>query len=350
MKKRIVSFLMALVMAVSLLPVSALAADTIYTNDSDTSVKAETQSSGVYKDADDTVVTNMKVRYGKGYGKSYLPDFFEKGKKEYTLAVPEGWTGFLTYLDVYVNEKCNGALTVDGNEASPKSLTVGNAANSFKFGKVLGQTPGKIYEATFTVKNEIYTLHIIRKSTLITPKVCLNEGQDVDLELTPEFSTLSEGPYTVDVPSGTEAIYLSTGVTKTSGNMAELHIGGEKCESTIVNGLKIDLNKFSKHDDGNITIPVEAKYVGPEGKGQSSSYTIKIHFEGKIPTITKQPLNTQVDKGETATLSVEATCTEGELSYQWYKGAAGSLGGEKPIDGATDKTLKVVSQSAGRAA
>lgn len=94
MKKRIVSFLMALVMAVSLLPVSALAADTIYTNDSDTSVKAETQSSGVYKDADDTVVTNMKVRYGK----SYLPDFFEKGKKEYTLAVPEGWTGFLTYL------------------------------------------------------------------------------------------------------------------------------------------------------------------------------------------------------------------------------------------------------------
>ena len=51
MKKRIVSFLMALVMAVSLLPVSALAADTIYTNDSDTSVKAETQSSGVYKDA-----------------------------------------------------------------------------------------------------------------------------------------------------------------------------------------------------------------------------------------------------------------------------------------------------------
>ena len=346
MKKRIVSFLMALVMAVSLLPVSALAADTIYTNDSDTSVKAETQSSGVYKDADDTVVTNMKVRYGK----SYLPDFFEKGKKEYTLAVPEGWTGFLTYLDVYVNEKCNGALTVDGKEVSSKSLTVGNAANSFKFGKVLGQTPGKIYEATFTVKNEIYTLHIIRKSTLITPRVYLNEGQDVDLELTPEFSTLSEGPYTVDVPSGTEAIYLSTGVTKTSGNMAELHIGGEKCESTIVNGLKIDLNKFSKHDDGNITIPVEAKYVGPEGKGQSSSYTIKIHFEGKIPTITKQPLNTQVDKGETATLSVEATCTEGELSYQWYKGAAGSLGGEKPIDGATDKTLKVVSQSAGRAA
>ena len=346
MKKRIVSFLMALVMAVSLLPVSALAADTIYTNDSDTSVKAETQSSGVYKDADDTVVTNMKVRYGKGY----LPDFFEKGKKEYTLAVPEGWTGLLTYLDVYVNEKCNGVLTVDETKASSKSLTAGDAPNSFKFGRVLGQPPGKIYEATFTVKNEIYTLHIIRKSTLITPKVCLNEGQDVDLELTPEFSTLSEGPYTVDVPSGTEAIYLSTGVTKTSGNMAELHIGGEKCESTIVNGLKIDLNKFSKHDDGNITIPVEAKYVGPEGKGQSSSYTIKIHFEGKIPTITKQPLNTQVDKDETATLSVEATCTEGELSYQWYKGAAGSLGGEKPIDGATDKTLKVVSQSAGRAA
>ena len=346
MKKRIVSFLMALVMAVSLLPVSALAADTIYTNDSDTSVKAETQSSGVYKDADDTVVTNMKVRYGKGY----LPDFFEKGKKEYTLAVPEGWTGLLTYLDVYVNEKCNGVLTVDETKASSKSLTAGDAPNSFKFGRVLGQPPGKIYEATFTVKNEIYTLHIIRKSTLITPKVCLNEGQDVDLELTPEFSTLSEGPYTVDVPSGTEAIYLSTGVTKTSGNMAELHIGGEKCESTIVNGLKIDLNKFSKHDDGNITIPVEAKYVGPEGKGQSSSYTIKIHFEGKIPTITKQPLNTQVDKDETATLSVEATCTEGELSYQWNKGAAGSLGGEKPIDGATDKTLKVVSQSAGRAA
>lgn len=346
MKKRIVSFLMALVMAVSLLPVSALAADTIYTNDSDTSVKAETQSSGVYKDADDTVVTNMKVRYAK----SYLPDFFEKGKKEYTLAVPEGWTGLATCLDVYVNEKCNGVLTVDGTKASSKSLTAGDAPNSFKFGRVLGQPPGKIYEATFTVKNEIYTLHIIRKSTLITPKVCLNEGQDVDLELTPKFSTLSEGPYTVDVPSGTEAIYLSTGVTKTSGNMAELHIGGEKCESTIVNGLKIDLNKFSKHDDGNITIPVEAKYVGPEGKGQSSSYTIKIHFEGKIPTITKQPLNTQVDKGETATLSVEATCTEGELSYQWYKGAAGSLGGEKPIDGATDKTLKVVSQSAGRAA
>ena len=346
MRKRIVSFLMALVMAVSLLPVSALAADTIYTNDSDTSVKTETQSSGVYKDADDTVVTNMKVRYGK----SYLPDFFEKGKKEYTLAVPEGWTGFVTYLDVYVNEKCSGTLTVDGKKASSNSLTDGDAANSFRFGKVLGQTPGKIYEATFTVKDEIYTLHIIRKSTLIAPKVYLNEGQDVDLELTPEFSTLSEGPYTVDVPSGTEAIYLSTGVTKTSGDKAELHIGGEKCESTIVNGLKIDLNKFSKYDDGNITIPVEAKYVGPEGKGQSSSYTIKIHFEGEIPTITKQPLNTQVDKGETATLSVEATCTEGELSYQWYKGAAGSLGGEKPIDGATDKTLKVVSQSAGRAA
>ena len=155
MKKRIVSFLMALVMAVSLLPVSALAADTIYTNDSDTSVKAETQSSGVYKDADDTVVTNMKVRYGKGY----LPDFFEKGKKEYTLAVPEGWTGLLTYLDVYVNEKCNGVLTVDETKASSKSLTAGDAPNSFKFGRVLGQPPGKIYEATFAT---VYKGNIIK--------------------------------------------------------------------------------------------------------------------------------------------------------------------------------------------
>ena len=334
MKKRIISLLLALILALSLLPVQT--------------VVAEDEGS-----AAKSVVKNMQICFSITYnGKQVdltLPGLvFDPNVKEYFVTIPETWRQ--VRLVVTTDESGNGrtgTLSVGAKKAS-KKLAVGDT--TFIFPMTLSTMPGKINEATFAVGEESYTFKIIRSSNLQRLDVFSDEECSENLKLAPDFTPFSNGTYAINVPLETTAIWMKTGVAPGSRKKADLYVGGEKCENTTSAEVKVDLTKFTPDENGSVTIPIEVRYKGDAGTGQSASYALKVNFVDCMPVITEQPQNVEVDKGKTAVLSVDATCTKGELSYQWYAGDVGYLDDEKPIEGATGKTLEVVSQKAGKTA
>ena len=332
MKKRIISLLLALIMALSLLPIQT--------------VVAEDEGS-----AAKSVVKNMQICFSITYnGKQVdltLPGLvFDPNVKEYFVTIPETWRQ--VRLVVTTDESGNGhtgTLSVGAKKAS-KKLAVGDT--TFIFPMTLSTMPGKINEATFAVGEESYTFKIIRSSNLQRLDVFSDEECSENLKLAPDFTPFSNGTYAINVPLETTAIWMKTGVAPGSRTKADLYVGGEKCENTTSAKVKVDLTKFTPDENGSVTIPIEVRYKGAAGTGQSASYALKVNFVDCMPVITEQPQNVEVDKGKTAVLSVDATCTKGELSYQWYAGDAGYLDDEKPIEGATGKTLEVVSRKAGK--
>ena len=335
MKKRIISLLLALILALSLLPIQT--------------VVAEDEGS-----AAKSVVKNMQICLSVTYnGKQVdltLPGLvFDPNVKEYFVAIPETWGQ--VRLVVTTDESgngCMGTLSVGAKKAS-KKLAVGDTTFIFPM-MTLSTMPGKINEATFAVGEESYTFKIIRSSNLQRLDVFSDEECSENLKLAPDFTPFSNGTYAINVPLETTAIWMKTGVASGSRKKADLYVGGEKCENTTSAEVKVDLTKFTPDENGSVTIPIEVRYKGAAGTGQSASYALKVNFVDCMPVITEQPQNVEVDKGKTAVLSVDATCTKGELSYQWYAGDAGYLDDEKPIEGATGKTLEVVSQKAGKTA
>ena len=333
MKKRIISLLLALILALSLLPIQT--------------VVAEDEAS-----AAKSVVKNMQiclsVKYNGEQVNLTLPGLvFDPNVKEYFVAIPETWGQ--VRLVVTTDESgngCMGTLSV-GTKKVPKKLAVGDTTFIFPM-MTLSTMPGKINEATFAVGEESYTFKIIRSSNLQTLDVFSDEECSERLKLAPDFTPFSNGTYAINVPLETTAIWMKTGVAPGSRKKADLYVGGEKCENTTSAEVKVDLTKFTPDENGSVTIPIEVRYKGAAGTGQSASYALKVNFVDCMPVITEQPQNVEVDKGKTAVLSVDATCTKGELSYQWYAGNAGFLDDEKPIEGATGKTLEVVSRKAGK--
>lgn len=73
--------------------------------------------------------------------------------------------------------------------------------------------------------------------------------------------------------------------------------------------------------------------------GYTKANVMKLTNEGPIdaetPTITTQPADVTVNVGGTVTLSLTATVTKGNLSYQWYNNTSNTNSGGMLINGAT---------------
>ena len=62
----------------------------------------------------------------------------------------------------------------------------------------------------------------------------------------------------------------------------------------------------------------------------------------KTPNINVAPQSTRLKKGETCTLTVQATSpNNGELSYQWYSNTVNNAATARPIDGATEPSYTI---------
>ena len=62
----------------------------------------------------------------------------------------------------------------------------------------------------------------------------------------------------------------------------------------------------------------------------------------KTPNINVAPQSTRLKKGETCTLTVQATSpNNGELSYQWYSNTVNNRATATPIEGATDASYTI---------
>ena len=211
MKKRIISLLLALILALSLLPIQTVVAD-----DEASAAKS--------------VVKNLQVCLSIKYnGKQVdltLPGLvFDPNVKEYSIAIPETWRQ--VRLVVTTDENGNGRTGTLSVGAKKTSKTLAAGDTTFIFPMTLSTIPGKINEATFAVGEESYTFKIIRSSGLQSFQVFSDEEHSESLKLAPEFTPFSNGTYAINVPLGTTAIWMKLSVSTGSRTKADLYVGGE---------------------------------------------------------------------------------------------------------------------------
>ena len=215
MKKRIVSFLLALVMAVSLLPVSAFAANGAYTVAEDTTAQQGEDNSKVtvYFSLSD----NGKYKTGtSGKTLAYVPvtveyfDLDDYGLGQYTRAdAGEQPTVLHLFIKMLEQEYLNGGkLTADSD-----ALTVSGAAGSMFMTKFWGHDQNLTYYV-----NHVYP--IMSGNTGATADwIILKDGDVVDVAMFDDWSFWSDAyagfQYFMDGDAPTHSYTATAGEAKT---------------------------------------------------------------------------------------------------------------------------------------
>ena len=329
MKKRILSLLLALVLAVSLLPMSAL---------------ADEAGGFTVKEIGHTDITKSPFTVSK-YNKetntvSVVADAEAKGMMISLSLTAEGnftHDGKQLYAGVFEGNthKVSGKF-----DATKKTVSLsGSSWISNSYGTVKNYKLVVGYVDTSNKNNaknaenydmkQTFTVQVKRSAALNAFSVQTAEGDS--LLLTPSFSTMKpNNNYTVEVPRDTGKIKLKLG-TK-SASLTDIYINGAK--ATAVEGLyTVPVRGL---ENGEVKIPIDLKYNKTDGNGVDSTYTLTVK-SAPVPEITAQPVSSvECGKGDSKTIRVEAKAAEGgTLSYQWYW-----MGGSK-IEGAVNSEFTI---------
>ena len=109
---------------------------------------------------------------------------------------------------------------------------------------------------------------------------------------------------------------------------AGLYVEGLGSDTLTLHGIPYSLNNWC----------VEAKFIGAE-KGQylcsNGARITVVSAEPTTPRITNQPKSSQLQNGQTVTLSVTANTNSGSPRYQWYQNSENKNSGGTAIPGAT---------------
>ena len=370
MKKRIISLLLALIMALSLLPVSVLAAgadvpapsaengfvDEIYFPVSGSKTK---------KDTNLERIENFAFQQEKTtYENVLLPDLVP-GKNGVVssgaaanylgISIPEEYTGSTADEKLYFRVYLDGVNRSDSSSpTSYKKLSkntlsaannlitmVYNGMNTIKAGKWSTMTiqVGTINEEkTDFVKSDVYQIKLTRQASL--HELTVKAGEDtIDLSPTPDWIN---NPYIRDYSVVTAADEITLNLKGTTG--AKLLIGKDE----VVSGedVSVALDKYRATPDANVAVvPITVK-ISTDMVATETSYRLFVSKENYTPQIKAQPQALTVDKLETADLTVTAEAGgDGTLTYQWYE-KRGSNSSAK-IQGATECTYSAPTVYAG---
>ena len=330
MKKRILSLLLALVMAVSLLPMSAL---------------ADEAGGFTVKEIGHTDRTNSPFTVSK-YNKetktvSVVVDAEAKGMMISLSLTAEGnftHDGKQLYAGVFDGNthKVSGKF-----DATKKTVSLsGSSWISNSYGTVKNYKLVVGYVDTSNKNNaknaenydmkQTFSVQVKRSAALNAFSVQTAEGDS--LLLTPSFSTMKpNNNYTVEVPRETGEIKLKLGTR--SASLTDIYINGAK--ATAVEGrYTVSVRDL---ENGEVKIPIDLKYNKTDGNGVDSTYTLTVK-SAPVPEITAQPVSSiECGKGDSKkTIRVEAKAAEGgTLSYQWYW-----MGGSK-IEDAVNSELTI---------
>ena len=370
MKKRIISLLLALIMALSLLPVSVLAAGA--------DVPAPSAENG-FVDEIYFPVSGSKTKKGTNlerienfafqqekttYENVLLPDLVpgKNGKVSsgaaanyLGISIPEKYTGstadeklyFRVYLDgvnrsdsssPYSYKKLSNNTLSDAN----KLITmVYNGMSSIKAGKWSTMTiqVGTINEEkTDFVKSDVYQIKLTRQASL--HELTVKAGEDtINLSPVPDWIN---NPYIRDYSVVTAADVITLNLKGSTG--AKFFIG----ENAVSSGedVSVALDKYRATPDANVAVvPITVK-ISTDMVATETSYRLFVSKENYTPQIKAQPQALTVDKLETADLTVTAEAGgDGTLTYQWYE-KRGSNSSAK-IQGATECTYSAPTVYAG---
>ena len=370
MKKRIISLLLALIMALSLLPVSVLAAGA--------DVPAPSAENG-FVDEIYFPVSGSKTKKGTNlerienfafqqekttYENVLLPDLVpgKNGKVSsgaaanyLGISIPEKYTGstadeklyFRVYLDgknrsdsssPYSYKKLSTNTLSDANKLI---TTVYNGMSSIKAGKWSTMTiqVGTVNEEkTDFVKSDVYQIKLTRQASL--HELTVKAGEDtINLSPVPDWIN---NPYIRDYSVVTAAAGITLNLKGSTG--AELLIGEDRVGSG--EDVSVALDKYRTTPDANVAVvPITVK-ISTDMVATETSYRLFVSKENYTPQIKAQPQALTVDKLETADLTVTAESGgDGTLTYQWYE-KRGSNSSAK-IQGATECTYSAPTVYAG---
>ena len=351
MKKRVISLLLALIMALSLLPVSVLAAgagaptpsaengfvDEIYFP-----VAAAKSMSNTLERIQGYVFQQGTTKYDV-----ILPDKAVKvvgpPANYFGITVPEkyinGEAEENLYYSVYFDDVLKTKKPVQLKTEMTRVMAM-FYMNQIEVGQwsTLTIQVGTVDAAkTSFVKSDVYEFRLTRQASLHS--LTVQAGDDaLNLSPAPDWTA---NPYVRDYSVITAADEVTLKFTGSAG--AKFFIGEKEVDSG--KDIPVALSAYRAAPDASVAIvPITVK-VDSKTAPTEATYRLFVSKENYIPEIKTQPQNVTVNKLEDATLSVAAeTAGNGKLTYQWHEKYSSS---DKEIPGATESTYSAPTTYAG---
>ena len=329
MKKRIISLLLALVLAVSLLPVNIFA-------DSGEAKPAAKINHGY--------VTGLKFAIN---GNEVQPSSFETNTPSYDVVLPDTLSTSLFSMTLSEELLAKAAQTSNniavmaqdenGNILGKSGKTVvrnGGATSGILMNFLKSFTLGKQQKVYLSVgvptadgtsvsdDCDTYELRISRRASASALAVQV-DGKTVTT--TPSFIAKNSlgGEYSVLLDMTEQqatAADIKLKLTAKTAKDTAIYIGGQK-QATEADSLYPITITAADIKNNAVKVPFSIKYEG-NGVAVGTDYCLVIKLKDYSPTITTQPASVTYSKGDTLQpLRVKATVPEGgALSYQWYTG------------------------------
>ena len=351
MKKRIISLLLALIMALSLLPVSVLAAGAgVPTPSAENSYVDEIYFPvAAAKSMNDTLERIQGYVFQQGTTKYdvILPDkaiaASGPGANYFGITVPEKYINGEAEENLYYSVYFGGVLKTKKPVQLKTEMTRVMAMlymNQIKAGQwsTLTIQVGTVDAAkTSFVKSDVYEFHLTRQASLHS--LTVRAGEDaLNLSPAPDWT---ENPYVREYSVITAADEVTLNFTGSAG--AKFFIGEKEVDGG--KDIAVALSAYRAAPDASVAIvPITVK-VDSKTAPTEATYRLFVSKENYIPQIKTQPQNVTVNKLESATLSVAAeTAGNGKLTYQWHEKYSSS---DKEIPGATESTYSAPTTYAG---
>ena len=351
MKKRIISLLLALIMALSLLPVSVLAAgagaptpsaENSYVDEIYFPVAAKKSMGNSLERIQGYVFQQGTTKYDV-----ILPDKAVKvvgpPANYFGIKVPEKYISGEAEENLYYSVYFDDALQTEKPVQLKTEMTRVMAYRYMKRIEVgqwstLTIQVGTVDAAkTSFVKSDVYEFRLTRQASLHS--LTVQAGEDaLNLSPAPDWT---ENPYVREYSVVTAADEVTLKFTGSAG--AKFLIGEKEVDSG--KDIAVALSAYRAAPDASVAIvPITVK-VDSKTAPTEATYRLFVSKENYIPQIKTQPQTVTVNKLESATLSVAAeTAGNGKLTYQWHEKYSSS---DKEIPGATESTYSAPTTYAG---
>lgn len=331
--KRFAAILIAAVMMIASLPVTALAEELPTLLEEGTAVIPEGDSSHGY--LEDIVITYDYDRSAE------LPDYvFSKDTTDYTVGLPN--TGNVNFAlktnsadgkELYAAALYNGKYESNAGVTATEEFTLSPTYN-FKEGYSSVFYTGvtgtiSIIVGTKDENGELTDTDVYNFTATAMPCLSyasISRGSKEDAVMLSEFSESNACDSELKVLKTSEAESFKVSISL-SGR-TDLYANGNKFSSAYSGD--ISLEGLDPDTDGIYTVPLKA--VSQDNPELCKEYSIKVYTKDYRPIVTANAAETiEVEKDTPVTMSVTATLPEGvqgELSYQWWHGY-------REIEGAT---------------
>ena len=351
MKKRIISLLLALIMALSLLPVSVLAAgagvptpsaENSYVDEIYFPVAAKKSMGNTLERIQGYVFQQGTTKYDV-----ILPDKAVKvvgpPANYFGITVPEKYISGEAEENLYYSVYFDGVLKTKKPVQLKTEMTRVMAMFYMKqieagqWSTLTIQVGTVNAEKTSFVKSDVYEFRLTRQASLHS--LTVRAGEDaLNLSPAPDWTA---NPYVRDYSVITAADEVTLNFTGSAG--AKFFIGEKEVDSG--KDIAVALSAYRAAPDASVAIvPITVK-VDSKTASTAATYRLFVSKENYIPEIKTQPQNVTVNKLESATLSVAAeTAGNGKLTYQWHEKYSA---GDTEIPGATESTYSAPTTYAG---